>query len=200
MPDWVRALVAHLGYWVVPLGIGVESVGVPIPAETMYLAASALAANGILDIRLVILLGAMGACLGGQGGYALGARGGTALLNRLGPRFGLTRRRLRFVERFFERFGGRAVFLGRFQFVLRTYLSFVAGAINMPPWEFARYNVAGGVAWAICYGVLGYTLGAQWETLRRATLGLSIGAIVAIFALVAAGVGAWMWRRHRRRA
>lgn len=197
MPDWARALAAQLGYWVVPLGIGIESLGIPIPAETMYLAASALAANGVLDIRLVVLLGALGACLGGQAGYALGARGGTVLLDRFGPRVGLTPRRLRFVERFFQRFGGRAVLLGRFQFVLRTYMSFVAGAIGMPAWEFARYNVAGGVAWAIFYGVLGYTLGAQWETLRRATLGLSVTALVIFGALVAAGAGAWLWRRHR---
>src|SRR5579859_6283444 len=112
-------LVSTLGYWVVPLSIGIESIGVPIPAETMYLAASAFAANGLLDIRLVIILGAVGACLGGQLGYGIGLRGGRALMARLGPRVGLTARRLHFIEGFFVRFGGRAVFLGRFQFVLR---------------------------------------------------------------------------------
>lgn len=185
-----------LGYWVVPLGIGAESLGIPIPAETMYLAASAFAANGMLDIKLVVLLGALGACLGGQGGYFLGARGGRAVLLRVGPRVGLTPRRLRFVEKFFQRFGGRAVFLGRFQFVLRTYMSFVAGAIRMPAWEFARYNLAGGIVWALVYGSLGYVLGAQWETLRRVTLGLGLGAVVLLVVVAAAGAAAWAWRRR----
>ena len=190
-------LVSTLGYWVVPLSIGIESLGVPIPAETMYLAASAFAANGILDIRIVILLGALGACLGGQLGYGVGVRGGRSLLERIGPNVGLTAKRLRFIEGFFARFGGRAVFLGRFQFVLRTYTSFIAGTAHMPAWEFARYNLAGGVAWALVYGIIGYTLGAQWELLKRITFGLGLTAVIVAVA-IAAAAAAWMWRRRRQ--
>ncbi len=191
MPDWAQAVVSLLGYWAVPLSILIESLGIPLPAETIFLVASAFAANGFLDIRLVVLLAMIGAIAGDNGGYLIGRHQGRAFIHRHGPRVGLTVARIAFVERFFETHGGKAVFLGRFQFVLRTYTAVFAGAARMPFRQFFLYNLFGGVAWALFYGWLGFTLGSNWERLHQATRGLGIAAAVSLVLVVC---GALWWR------
>ena len=195
MPHFAQWVVTTFGYWAVPLSIAVESLGIPIPAETTLLVAAAMSATHLLDIRAVIALAAIGATLGGCGGYTIGRVGGRALINRVGARVGLSPPRLRFIEGFFRKHGNKTVLLGRFQFVLRTYTAVFAGVAHMPFGVFMRYNVLGGVSWAVIYGVLGYSLGANWDRLQVATRDFGLGALLALLLLG----GAFWWTRLRNR-
>jgi len=66
----IRALADAIGYPAAALGILIESAGIPFPGETTLLAVAAYAAQGRLDIRLVVLLGAAGAFTGANDGVA----------------------------------------------------------------------------------------------------------------------------------
>jgi hypothetical protein len=59
------------------------------------------------------------------------------------------------------------VFFGRFVSVLRTYAAFLAGTMRMPWWRFFAFNAAGGILWALMYGLGAYLLGQELNRLTR---------------------------------
>jgi putative heme transporter len=152
--------VAKAGYVAVPVAVALETVGLPVPAETTLVAAAVLAARGDLDITLVIALAAVAAIVGDNAGYLLGKRLGRRILLAPGP---LARSRRRLVEggdRFFAAHGAMTVFLGRWVAVGRMATAWLAGADEMPWRRFAAWNALGGVAWATTVGLTAYALGA----------------------------------------
>jgi len=134
-----------------------------LPGDSLLFAAGALAASGAFDLSLLALLLTAAATLGDAVNYAAGRyvgprvfrQGeGTGLSNKL-----LNRRHLERSHAFFERYGGKAIVLGRFVPIVRTFVPFVAGAASMTYARFALYNVAGAMVWVgICVGA-GYGFG-----------------------------------------
>jgi membrane-associated protein len=128
-----------------------------LPGDSLLFAAGALAGAGLLDPLLTAGVLFLAAVLGDAVNYAIGRRIGprifhatdaTSLLHRL-----LNRQHLDRAHAFFERYGGKAVVLGRFVPIVRTFVPFVAGAGAMSYSSFAFYNVVGAVAWVgICVG------------------------------------------------
>jgi membrane protein DedA with SNARE-associated domain len=112
--DRVLSLTEHYGYLVVLFGVMLESTGVPLPGETILLAAGVLVQRGHLDLGDTIAFGILGAVLGDQIGYWVGREGGRPFVLRWGRYLFITPARLGRAEAFFERHGGKAVFLARF--------------------------------------------------------------------------------------
>ncbi len=185
-------LLAIYGYWVVLFAVAVESMGFPVPGETMLLTAAVYAGvSGHLSIALVIAGAAAGAILGDNGGYLIGRTVGERVLGRFSRPTGRSGRALIVGRYLFHRHGGKAVFFGRFVAVLRIFAAVLAGASRMPWSRFALYNATGGVLWATVMGLLGYGLGAS------ATGPLGIAGLVGA-ALVALVVTLALWRNARR--
>jgi membrane-associated protein len=134
-----------------------------LPGDSLLFAVGALAATGALDIRLAVVLLLVAAVLGDAVNYAAGRFVGPRVFTAsdTGGLWGrvLNRDHLARTHVFFERYGGKAVVLGRFVPIVRTFVPFVAGAGAMTYTRFALYNVVGGVAWVgICAGA-GYAFG-----------------------------------------
>jgi membrane protein DedA with SNARE-associated domain len=188
-------LLATYGYWAVFLLIAVESMGVPLPGETMLIAASIYAgSNGGLHPAAVIAAAAMGAILGDNLGYVIGREGGYRLLRRYGHLIRVDERRLKLGRYLFLHHGGSVVFFGRFVAVLRMWAAFLAGTHRMPWRRFLCYNAAGGAVWAAAYGIGGYTLGSS--LLRQ---GGWLGAASMLLALAVTIIVPIVLRRHERR-
>src|SRR5439155_21472105 len=100
-----------LGYPAAGLGILIESAGIPFPGETMLLAAAAYAATGHLDIRLVVVLAAVGAIVGANLGYCAGYFGGRPFVERLGGLVRLNPGHMARSELFFARYGAATILL-----------------------------------------------------------------------------------------
>jgi membrane protein DedA with SNARE-associated domain len=194
VPDWIVDLFARYGYWVVFIGVFLENAGLPVPGETALLAGAALANFGRLSLPWVILTAVAGAILGDNLGFFVGRHGGRALAERYGRRVGFTRKRFAQFDRFFERHGGRTVFLARFITGLRVVGAVLAGGSGLRWPIFLVYNAAGAVAWATTFGILGYALGESWDVLER-WIGRSSILIVA-----AVGVLVVVWIARARRA
>jgi membrane protein DedA with SNARE-associated domain len=182
----MHGLLDHYGYWVVFFGILLESIGLPLPGESLMIAASVYAATtGHTNILFVVLLAAVGAICGDQIGYWVGRWIGFAVLQRWGRRLGLSDDRLALGRFLFRRYGGWVVFLGRFVAFLRTFAALLAGANRMPWHSFLLWNALGGVAWTSLYGFGAYGLG---EGARRLTgpvgIGLGVSAGIALLAAV----------------
>ena len=134
-----------------------------LPGDSLLFACGALAATGVLNVWVILGLLVTAAILGDAVNYSVG--------NYAGPRIFsaedttsfwhkvLNRDHLRQAHEFFERHGGKAIVLGRFVPIVRTFVPFVAGAGTMTYASFAFYNITGAVIWVgICVGA-GYAFG-----------------------------------------
>jgi membrane protein DedA with SNARE-associated domain len=178
----ITELLTTYGYWAIGGIIGLESMGIPLPGETILVTAAIYAgATGDLDISLVIASAAAGAIIGDNLGYWIGRRGGYPLLLKYGPRFRLNERRIKLGQYLFLRYGGAIVFFGRFIAVLRVLAALLAGANRMGWLRFLLYNAAGGIVWTTLYGSAAYYFGDELHLLKRSTgLAVAAGTIVAI--------------------
>ena len=197
MLQWLESLLGAYGYVVVGLVVALESMGLPLPGETVLLAAAAYAgAGGPLNVAGVIGSASAGAILGDTVGYWLGRLAGLPLLERYGWYIWLSRRNIDRARAFFERHGAKTVFLGRFVAFLRMFAALLAGVGKMPYGRFLVYNVLGGVCWAVVMGGLGYTLGQNLPLLERSVRWLGLGG-AGVLILVAASL--LYLRRHRNK-
>ena len=185
-------LVTTYGYAAVALVGALESMGIPLPGETVLIAAAIYAGTTHqLSIVPVVLAAALGAVLGDNIGFGVGRRLGFPLLRRYGRLIGLDERRLKLGRYLFARHGGKVVFLGRFTALLRTLAALLAGVNGMAWRRFLLFNMAGGVLWAALYGDGGYLLGSAVQRIA-APVGIGLAAVGAA-AMVAAAV---FLRRH----
>ncbi len=134
-----------------------------LPGDSLLFAVGALSATGVMNPWVAVVLLLVAAVLGDAVNYAVG--------HYIGPRVFtahdaknwthrlLNRDHLDKAHAFFEKYGGKAVVLGRFVPIVRTFVPFVAGAGSMTYGTFAFYNVTGAIAWVgICVGA-GYLFG-----------------------------------------
>jgi membrane-associated protein len=169
-----------------------------LPGDSLLFAAGAIAALGALDIRLAAGLLIAAAAFGNAVNYGVGRVAGKEIVerSRRDPRWGRWIRPA-YVARaheFFERHGGKAVVLGRFVPIVRTFVPFVAGAAEMSSHAFTAYNVGGSVAWVgLCLGS-GYLFGNV--PIVKENFSLVTLAIVAVSLLPIA----IEYLRHRRSA
>ncbi len=187
----LEGYLAAYGYLAVFIIVGIESAGVPLPGETILVAAAILAGQGKLHLWGVIGAAAAGAILGDNCGYWIGRELGFPIVYRYGRYIKLDERRLKLGQYLFLKQGGKIVFFGRFVAILRTWAAFLAG-VNHFNWErFFLFNAAGGVVWATIFGVGGYALGRAFEVYAR-----PVGVAVLTCAVAGFLIGGWFVRRH----
>jgi membrane protein DedA with SNARE-associated domain len=188
-------LIGRYGYLAVFFGVMLESFGVPLPGETVLLLSGALAHQGVLDFGDAIVFGVLGAVVGDQLGYWAGRRGGRAVVLRWGRFVLVTPERLGRAEAFFDRHGGRAVFLARFVSGLRVFGALVAGTSRMPWGRFAFYNALGGAVWATAAVSIGYFL---WASISLVEHWVGRASLLLLAAIALALLLRWTYRRATR--
>src|SRR5947209_4068142 len=188
-------LLTTYGYWAVLVFVGIESIGIPFPGETMLLIAAIYAGTTHhLFIPLVIVAAACGAILGDNIGFWIGREGGYRLVRRYGRYIRLDERKLKLGQYLFRKHGGKVVFFGRFIAVLRAFAAFLAGTNRMPWPRFLLFNALGGIVWATLYGMGGYLLG---NNIHRFTG--PVGTITLVLAVLIILVLLVVLRRNEHR-
>jgi len=142
----------------------------------------------------VALAGTIGYTIGSMGGWAIGLYGGRPYLERHGRWLHLDHEKLDRAERWFERWEGWAVFLGRLTPVVRSFVSIPAGIMEAPFVRYTLLTLAGSAIWCIAFGGIGYAAGESWEDFHHA---FRYFDYLVVAAVVAAGV--WLVVRHVRR-
>ncbi len=169
-----------------------------LPGDSLLFAAGALAATGAFNIWLLVPLLIVAAILGDAVNYAVGDSIGpriftsvdrTSLLQRMLNRDHLVR-----AHEFFERYGGKAIVLGRFVPIVRTFVPFVAGAGTMTYASFAFYNITGAIIWVGVCTIAGYAFGNVPIVRDNFTL-VALGIVVVSVLPIAVE-----FIRHRRQA
>jgi membrane protein DedA with SNARE-associated domain len=192
----IDPLVRHYGLIVVPLIITLESLGAPLPGESLLIFASVMAEHGNMSFPLLLLFAWIGGVGGDNIGYLIGRRLGRAVLLRYGDKIGFTAQRLDRVEAVFARYGPLTVAFARFFNILRQLNGVVAGTLKMDWWRFLLFNALGCALWVLTWGLAGFYLGEHVSDITRLAHGLGlVGAVIV--AILVIGAAIFAFRRTR---
>ena len=138
-----------------------------LPGDSLLFAIGALASieGSPLSLPLIATLLIVAAISGDAVNYAIGNYLGPMVFTSERARL-LNRRHLERTHEFYERHGGKTIFLARFVPIVRTFAPFVAGIGKMSYRYFAAYNVTGAFAWVLSFLLAGYWFG-QIPTIKR---------------------------------
>jgi len=177
---------AQYGYWVVLFGVMLENAGIPVPGETILLAAGFFSSQGHFKMPIVMLVAASGAILGDNAGYYIGRKARRAALLKWGRYAGLTPRRLDAFDKFFQRHGDKTILVARFITGLRVFAALLAGSADMPWRRFVLFNTLGAILWSVAITLAGYFFGKSWDLLSQwiGRAGLIALAIVVVALIV----------------
>jgi membrane protein DedA with SNARE-associated domain len=188
----------HYGYWAVGVLVAVEDFGIPVPGETILIAAALFAGAGRLNVVVVGVVATLAAIVGDNIGFAIGHFGGRALALRWGKYVFLTEERLDKAQAFFQRHGGKIIVVARFIEGLRQANGIVAGISGMHWKKFAVFNALGAVLWVGVWVTLGYLAGNHIITIYDQITRYSLYLLIALVVLVAALIARWLLRRRAR--
>jgi len=196
--DWQNEMLGYLrdyGLVALALVMFLESMGLPLPGETLLIAAGTLAGEGEFSPWMVGLVGVVTAVLGDNLGYVIGRWAGRPVILKHGRRVGITPERFARVEALLRRRGWIIVAGARFVVLLRQLNGLVAGAARMPWQRFLLANVAGAVAWVGLWVTLAYELGAQLHVLTFLSQHLAWAICIAVGGLAVSGLTLWLLGR-----
>ena len=149
----LASLISVYGSWLVAGIIALECVGVPLPGETILIAAALYAGSTHeLSIWSVFVAGVLGGIIGNFIAFWVGREFGYRLLLRYGRYVHLSESRIKIGQYLFMRHGSKVVFFARFVPLLRSVVGFLAGANYMPWRDFWIANIAGAVVWVAIDG------------------------------------------------
>ncbi len=198
----MQHFIATYGYLAVFLLMVAESACIPVPSELIMPLGGALAAGAVaghrLSLTLVIVAGVAGNVIGSYVAWAVGRWGGQAVLRRWGGRLWLSEHHLEVANRWFDRYGPRAVLIGRLLPVVRTFISLPAGIAGMRPLRFGVYTTIGCIPWTAALAGAGYAVGSSWQQIPNAFHAVTY--VVAAIVVVALAIGVWIFVARARRA
>jgi membrane protein DedA with SNARE-associated domain len=206
----VTSFIGNHGLYAVFALMAVDAV-LPAASELVMVYAGALAAGAFAAAHVTLfgsrittpfwaflamaLAGTIGYLVGSLAGWGIGAYGGRPLLERRGRLFHLSPENLARAERWFDRWGDWAVFLGRITPVIRSFISIPAGVFRMRLGPYTVLTLLGSAIWCFALAGIGWAVGRSWERFHRdfRFVDYAVGAVI----LGAATYLVWRWRSAR---
>ena len=200
--DILIVLSSKFGYLGIIFLMTIESSFIPFPSEVIIPPAAYLAAQGRLDIYLVVLSGVVGSLLGAIINYLLAMTLGRSVV------YGLARRRIANIilineakikkaETYFLKHGNLSTFIGRLVVGIRQLISIPAGFARMNFKNFILYTTLGSGLWIIFLAIFGYTLGANIGLIEKYYGYYKEISLILILVVVLVGGGIY-WRKRKR--
>ena len=161
LDEYLQTIITTYGAWTygilfVVIFIETGLVVMPfLPGDSLLFAAGTFAALGSFNVWGLVGLLAVAAVLGDAVNYSIGHYLGDRAYNIKW----IKKEYLEQTHAFFEKHGGKAIFLARFVPIVRTFAPFVAGIGKMSYSYFATYNIVGGISWVTIFTLLGFFFG-----------------------------------------
>lgn len=179
LAELIRA-VGYLGLFGIVFSETGLLIGFFLPGDSLLFTAGILAAEGYLNIYLLLILLTAAAIIGDSVGYTIG--------RRLGPRIFTKEESLLFNKKhiqkaqdYFDKHGPKTIIIARFIPIIRTFAPTLAGVGKMHYGKFLLYNVVGGVLWVGLLTILGYYLGLKVDNIETFILpGVAIIILVSM--------------------
>jgi len=180
---FILSLISNWGYAGVIVCMTIESACIPLPSEIIMPFSGYLVTTGRFNIWAVALAGAVGNVFGSWIGYWLGTVGGRPLAERL-ERWHIIRvEEYDRADRWLKRHGLQVAFWTRLLPIVRTFISFPAGAARVPFGRFTSYTFAGSYIWALGLAWVGVFFGENWERIRSFWHGFDLAVVVGLAGL-----------------
>lgn len=184
----------------------------PVGGELIMLYAGALGAGAIagkhatlfgsklsigLESYIVLaIVGMLGYLFGSLIGWGIGKAGGRTLIERHGRWFHISPAAFDRAEKWFDRFGPRAVFFGRLTPIVRSFVSIPAGVLDSPLALYTGLTIAAGAIWCFAFAGAGWALGSTWKSLHDDFRYADYAAVVLVLGVA----GFLVWHRMRARS
>jgi membrane protein DedA with SNARE-associated domain len=193
--QFVHWVIDGTGYAGVAILMAIESACIPLPSEIIMPFAGYLVSTGRFNLYWAATAGAIGCNLGSILAYEIGYYGGRPMVERYGSYILMSQHDVDMADRFFKRFGGAAIFIGRLLPVIRTFIALPAGIARMPRIPFHVYTFVG--SWPWCFGLawLGMKLGDHWMDLKPYFMQFKIPIVIVLVA----GTVWFVWTHWKNR-
>ena len=195
LTELVIKTIDAFGYFGVALLMALESAAIPIPSEVIMPFSGFLVSQEKMTLLGAALAGALGSVLGSWAIYELARYGGRPLLEKYGKYILISKSHLDSTDRFFQKYGMWATFLGRMLPVFRTYISIPAGLAKIDLKKFLTLCFIGSFIWSYFLAWLGVLFGEHWEKIKDYMHYISI----AILILVISWISWWFWKNTKKR-
>ena len=185
LTTYIVNIIASVGYAGIFLLMAIESACTPLPSEIVMPFSGFAAQRGELNFWLVVLAGSLGCLAGSMIAYTVGYYGGRPFLEKYGRYVFIKKHDIDLADRWFKKYGGKAVFLARLLPIVRAFISLPAGIARMDVKRFALYSFVGSVPWCLTLAYVGVLLGDNWEKLEGYWVYFDVLTVVGIVAVVA---------------
>lgn len=196
---WLVGLPPLALYAALAVAAAIENVFPPFPADTVVAFGSFLAARGSATALGTFVSTWAGNVSGAMGVYWVGRRVGAGWLHRRLARWAGPDASRRLTTQYENR-GMLALFLSRFVPAVRALVPPFAGAARMKPLPVFLIIATASAIWYGTISYLAYRVGADWDALRHAIAGVSLGIAIVAGVLLTLGVAWWLVHRRRREA
>jgi len=194
LTELVIKTIDAFGYFGVALLMALESAAIPIPSEVIMPFSGFLVSQEKMTLLGAALAGALGSVLGSWAIYELARYGGRPLLEKYGKYILISKSHLDSTDRFFQKYGMWATFLGRMLPVFRTYISIPAGLAKIDLKKFLALCFIGSFIWSYFLAWLGVKFGEHWEKIKDYMHYISI----AILIFVILWISWWFWKNTKK--
>jgi membrane protein DedA with SNARE-associated domain len=147
--------------------------------------------DGLPAFLVLVAAGTLGSLTGALIGWGIGRVGGRALLERHGRWLHLGPERLDKAERWFDRFGSLAVFLGRLTPLVRSFISIPAGVLRSPLRSYTPLTLAGSLIWCLVFAGVGWAVSSSWESVHGAMRYVDYAVVLLLAGLLATALVRW---------
>ena len=182
------------GYIAVAVLMAMENACIPIPSELILGFAGYLIFAEQMTFTGAMVAGMVGGMAGSIFAYAVGSTGGRAFVDKYGKYFFIKKSHVDLAQRWFDKYGIRAVFFSRMLPVVRTFISLPAGfaRVNLPAFLF--YTFAGSLPWTALILYAGIIFGENWKKLLEIGHEASIAFVIICVIILAV----WYFRRKKK--
>lgn len=200
-----------VGYLGVAVAVALETIVAPIPSEVIlpmagWKVSQSAADPSVLEpltdqpwnLVLAVAVATIGSLVGALVGYAIGAWGGRPLLDRFGRYVGIGADDLDRADRWFQRWGNWAVFLGRMVPLVRTFVSYPAGIARMPIGPFIVFSTLGSLIWNAALITAGFVVGENYAQIEAALKPYEYVIYAVVIGVVILLIVRWQLGKRRR--
>ncbi len=177
LPELIRAI-GYLGLFGIIFAETGLLIGFFLPGDSLLFTAGILAAEGYLDISILLIVLAGAAIIGDSIGYTIGRQLGPKIFSK-DESLLFNKKHITRAQDFFHKHGPKTIILARFVPIIRTFAPTIAGVGKMNYAKFLAYNIAGGLLWVFTLTVLGYYLGLKIDNIDKYILPI-VGVIILI--------------------
>ncbi len=184
LSDYITQFISSLGYAGVFILMTMESAALPVPSEVVMPFAGYLAYQGVFNLYLISILGALGCTAGSVLSYYVGYKGGRPFIEKYGKYLFIESSHMQLAETWFNKYGDRAVFFSRLLPVVRTFISLPAGIGKYDLRKLVTFSFIGSLPWCFALAYVGFYLGPFWKNIIGFFNGLDIVVVVSIIIIV----------------